>query len=268
MHALSYVIEVVREKQAAGVIGDEIFFRGQREKHELVPSLLRKDKQYAKPLPKTENNLYCDALVMAAGELARTGNSWETLALLQHYEVPTRLLDWTSSLTSALFFALLRCLKCNKAQDCRKLRQSCDGNPVIWVLDPHKMHQRLFPSDPVCDKVAITIGVDPVADYMQEFVLNEAGSNQWPHTAGPVFLEIPWTNARMKSQKGFFTFHPDERPLESLIDESGGLVKVLIPKKYRGDIINEFKAVGVNEHDIFTDLVSLANFFKRRYTKP
>lgn len=266
MNALSRIIEVLRDKQDRKIIGQDVFFRGQREMQELIPSLLRKSMKYRKSLPKTENNFYCDAWVMAAGDISITHNSWEVLALFQHYEIPTRLLDWSSSLTSALFFSLLPCIKCKHSGNCNKLRKSCNGNPTIWVLDPHKMHQALHGNTDIASKVAVTIGVDPIEDYKDEFVLKEASSNKWPYKAGPVFLEIPWGDTRMKSQKGFFTFHPDDRSLDTLINESSGLVKIVISKRDRSDIVNEFTALGINEHDMFTDLVSLANYFKRRYT--
>ena len=119
MSALSYVIDDIRNKQRAGILSEEIFFRGQRANHLLVPSLLRPHMKYKKSIARTENNFYCDAMVMAAADLSNVSNSWQALALFQHYEIPTRLLDWTSSLTSALFFALLPCLKCPQvgAQD-------------------------------------------------------------------------------------------------------------------------------------------------------
>jgi hypothetical protein len=266
MSALSYIIEVIREKQKQGIISDEVYFRGQREKHVLVPSLLRNNMHFKKLLAETENNFFCDAWVMGAKELSYSKSSWEALALFQHYEIPTRLLDWSSALTSALFFALQPCLKCKNTGTCNKLKKSCQGNPTIWVLDPYKMHHKLYPADPIKNQISITVGIDPIQDYKEEFILKGATNNNWNYKNGPVFLEIPWTDARMRSQKGFFTFHSDERPLDTLIDETGGLVKIIINKRHRGDIVNEFSALGITEHDIFTDLVSLANYFKRRYT--
>ena len=265
MSALSEIIETIRQKQRDGLLCEEIFFRGQREDDKLVPSLLRGNTKFKKPLATTENNFFCDASVMGASYLSKANNSWEALALFQHYEVPTRLLDWSSSLTNALFFALLECLKCEHQGGCNKPRKSCHGNPVLWVLDPHRMHKKLFPRRTIGKMVAVTIGIDDLQDYKNEFVLKQAPDNDWQYKAGPIFLEIPWGDARMRSQKGFFTFHPDNRPLEKLLDENSGLIKISIGKVHRADIVNEFNALGVNEHDIFTDLVSLANYFKRRY---
>ena len=231
MSALSYLIETIKQKQDSGVLSDEIFFRGQRDSHALVPFLLRNVGKFKKDLPKTENNFFCDALVMGAAEMANAKNSWEQLALLQHYEIPTRLLDWSSSLTSALFFALLKCLKCDRIHNCQRLRKSCEGNPVIWVLDPYKMHQAFYGGDPAAVvQLAVTIGVDAVPDYKTEFVVKEAPANDWPYTAGPpIFMEIPWVSARMRSQKGYFTFHYSQEALENLVGERNGLVKIVIP---------------------------------------
>ena len=130
------------------------------------------------------------------------------------------------------------------------------------------MHQSLYPEDSIKDLLSITVGVDKLPDYREQFVLKDHTSNDWPYKAGPVFLEIPWTDSRIRSQKGFFTFHADDTPLEDKIGEEQGLIRIQITKKYRRDIVTEFDALGINEHDIFTDLVSLANYFKRRYTTP
>jgi len=93
MGGLSYVIETIREKQRQEILSDEIFFRGQREQQELVPRLLRKNMHFRNSLTQTENNFFCDAWVMGATESSRPTSSWETLALFQHYEIPTRQLD-------------------------------------------------------------------------------------------------------------------------------------------------------------------------------
>lgn len=54
---------------------------------------------------------------------AEIDEEWSTLFDMQHYEVPTRLLDWTTTLGVAIAFALMD-------------RDGTDGAAAIYVLDP------------------------------------------------------------------------------------------------------------------------------------
>lgn len=253
MSGISKIIKTIRQHQESGNLGEEIYFRGQRSKEILVPSLLRNDLgEY------TENNLYCDCKIMGGVELGRLESSWEYLAMFQHYGIPTRLLDWSSTLTSALYFSLSKCMDC-KRKGCKKLLQSCKGNPCIWVLDPAKMHDKFYPKE---NMKAYSIGIDPIDEYSDCFVTD---TKKWNYQVGPIFLEVPWNNPRIKRQKGYFTFHPNKTPLEDQLKERNGLIKIEIPAKTRDIILKEFETLGINEHDIYTDLISLSKYLKRKY---
>jgi hypothetical protein len=54
-------------------------------------------------------------------------NDWEHLFAMQHYGMPTRLLDWTENLFVATFFALLSSPTHEHAGEC---------TPVVWCVDP------------------------------------------------------------------------------------------------------------------------------------
>ena len=81
-------------------IGKESFYRGQYYfKYELVPSLYRRKKYY-----ENESYKYMDFKTQFYNELANK-KYIEILTTMQHYKMPTRLLDTTSNPLVALYMA-------------------------------------------------------------------------------------------------------------------------------------------------------------------
>lgn len=77
----------------------------------LEPSLYRKDN---KKLLSKENMIINDAIIKYPNDLIKHKTNFEKLAFLQHYNIPTRLLDLTENPLVALFFA---CFGNNKTQE-------------------------------------------------------------------------------------------------------------------------------------------------------
>jgi hypothetical protein len=269
MSEIGKIISKISTLQKKGTLGTDIYYRGQRKGQVLLPSFLRNKDRYKESLSVTENMFYCDTWVMAANELKGVSSSWEALALFQHYQIPTRLLDWTSSLISAIFFAISKCLGCKRDLKCGKDKECEEPDPpVIWILDPQKMHGKLHKNTKLYAMSAVTIGVDDaiIQDYKKVFVEAERGEKIWKFRNGPIFMEIPWNNPRIRMQKGYFTFHASDKPLQSLIGERNGLAQIEIQIYSIRKMVQELNTIGITEYDVYPDIASLGQYFRRKYS--
>ncbi|MDD5216238.1 MAG: FRG domain-containing protein, partial [Methylococcales bacterium] len=83
---------------------EELWFRGQANyEHKLIPALFR--EQY------DEARMYEEFIRRFPEHSNNHRDIFEWLTLMQHYGLPTRLLDWTTNLLVALFFC------CNDEKD-------------------------------------------------------------------------------------------------------------------------------------------------------
>lgn len=103
----------------------DVWFRGQPVyAHGLMPRVFRQGKNFGCQLD--EAKMY-EEFVRRCPEQAATHRSvYDWLTLMQHYGIPTRLLDWTTNLLVALYYC------CNKDQD---------EDAALFAFDP----QRLLP---------------------------------------------------------------------------------------------------------------------------
>ena len=228
-------------RRVLGVSFSGAFYRGHRnQNYALIPSIFRK------PLDRDlENNLYCQSVVKGRELFANSRSSWETLAICQHFGIPTRLLDWTESFAIALFFALGE-----------KRKNPVASGAHIWVLNPFRLNEAHFAARRV-----VTIGLDPFPDYLNCFVKDDV--TEWPYRS-PVFVEIPWATSRMRAQGGYFTVHQDAKPLD-LTASRECLARLEIPDIVIPDACKFLELSGVNEFSVYPDLHGFGEYLKAEY---
>jgi len=102
LRAISSIADYTKELETAlGDINNQVFFRGHsRLSYRLLPSVFREKKFY-----ENERKLYLDLLSACPQDFLALNNHIDILAEMQHYGLPTRLLDVTSNALTALFFA-------------------------------------------------------------------------------------------------------------------------------------------------------------------
>ena len=217
------------------------FFRGvSKSSYKLIPTLLRH-----KTKSDIEHNLYSNCYARAKHLMPLHKSSWEFLSLMQHYGIPTRLLDWTESLALAIFFAI----------------QDTPDDPCIWVINGY----RLNTESGARDRYHIIVpGIDQIGDYYEYFAFeNKQRRKEWPYKK-PIFIEIPRTFERIYAQKGYFTFHPNSEPLENI---SKFVRKVEIPKTAIDGAKRFLNYAGVDEYTAFPDLYGFAQYLRKRYIR-
>ncbi len=111
---------------------EPLWFRGNsRSSHTLVPSLYRHpDNLDVDHLLQLEEKVIQRFRERGAPyERVPSSDTWEILFLMQHFGVPTRLLDWTENPYIGLFFAL-------------STADHSSGEPAaVWALQPQAWNQ-------------------------------------------------------------------------------------------------------------------------------
>lgn len=118
-----------------------LWYRGSHDtNHALIPSLYRHPgKLKIDELLKLEADILARFMQRSIPYQTRQlDEGWESFFFMQHFGIPTRLLDWTESPFVGLYFALT-----SVTQTYGLLRDN-PASPTIWVLDPVAWNRKVL----------------------------------------------------------------------------------------------------------------------------
>lgn len=236
--------------------GRTIWYRGARDaSYDLRPGLFRHpDIKVSEELLELEWQLLTDYRHQAppfAGQMPTI--ELELLFIMQHYRVPTRLLDWTENPFIALFFAL---------ENAREEMPGSEKDSVVWLIDPVALNKKTFTNRKNADRV--------LGAYAAE--LN--GINPSPRSDAidintPCALYGIHNTPRIVAQRGsFILYGNDVRSVELQpglrLGPEGVLRKIIVTAAAKRKIFEHLFNMGISDSVVYPDLDGLSREIRNR----
>lgn len=179
----------------------------------------------------------------------RPATAFDCYALMQHYGLPTRFLDWSTSPLVSLYFSL-------EKHDNKKQR-------AVWAINPHPMNLKSINYEAVIAPNNFKPSI--ITKYLPKYLRD----SKEPVPETPVAVCVPLQNQRVTSQKGVFTLHGfSSEPIDKFYERNKipAIAKLrLKSENLRENILTDLYSAGIKEDDIYQDLNSLSNRIIREY---
>lgn len=239
---------------------NELWFRGcGKSNYKLVPTLYRhKTIKKIKDLTELEFKLMTRFRQRSVPFHDKSfDNEWEILFFMQHYRVPTRLLDWTENPFIAFYFAVMSAAY---TFDGDKLK--FDYPAAIWVLDPVSWNRHAL-RNVSYDQGVLSTDDDQIKGYKPTTVFS--GMNEFP-----VALYGTHNSPRIVAQRGVFTiFGQNMNPMEKIHESdkfpTNCLVKMKLNKAVLPNMRKSILNYSITESVVFPDLEGLAKEIRRTF---
>lgn len=249
-----YITELIREATASEEFLDTfVCYRGMENVNwALEPGLL------VNKLSTEEKNIYDEFEKMNPGDFIHISKSLDKMAKMQHFGLPTRLLDFSLNPLVALFFACNPTNTQNIQYDARVVVHISDntndlmsemlcesafkGNEFNWALSPDKLE---FNYNSYSDYTIV------IPSYVTEREIRQSS----------IFLLFPekidlekwcYTGRIRKISSDFMKKH---------------FFSIIIKSKSKGLILDQLNNIGINSMSLFADMEHSAKYIKGKYSK-
>ena len=213
-----------------------VWYRGMaRSEYKLIPSLLRHADGQTK-----ERLLFDEYQRSASRLLKKRDNDWELLFDMQHYGIPTRLLDWSDVLGVAIAFALY-----DSADD--------GQDSSIHLLDPIKLNAKSGPSE------IRRPGNERDFDYKAIYWYGRPFNAVYP-----IAIDGPLQSDRMVAQQGAFTIHGSD--VGFFDTHAADCLRKIIMRPECKDGAREFLShANLNAYSLYPDMIGMARHIVRKH---
>ena len=182
-------------------------------------------------------------------------NEWDQMFFMQHYGIPTRLLDWTASPFIALYFALTASERTTNGKP--------RHNACLWMLNPGAWNKGALHDISFPEKI-LTPKEEQVKSYSPEVELSQRKNL-------PIMIYGTHNSPRIVAQRGMFAlFGKSMTSMESAYISAENfpseiLHKIIIEKEHCDEIATSLFKKGISDSTIYPDLFGLALELKRDF---
>jgi len=236
--AILSFLEVALKAHASLAKSGDVWYRGQANKDwNLLPGLFRSGKSASQ-----EDRAYREWIRRAELIEKPEENEWNHLFNMQHYGVPTRLLDWTESFAVAVGFSLVFS---NYGET---------SVPRVFILDPCALNKKTTGRDRVFE-----IPEDKTISYRQTYLEGRGIMPTGPVAVRPSSYTL--SNRRADNQAGVFTIHDNSgQPVDAQPRDI--ITSFTIEKKQIPGARLFLKLSNVNAYTIYPDFGGLAGYIR------
>ncbi|MBP0615921.1 FRG domain-containing protein [Jiella sp. KSK16Y-1] len=255
----------------------ETFFRGHSDaRYELTPSLLRKWDNGDWQFMPSEDRLCKELLIAHHDEFQVDQYCFDRLVRMQHYGLPTRLLDISGNPLIALFFA------CSWKPD----QPAIDGEVIVFQVSSNRV--KYYDSDTVScisnlsnltyaqkNEIDLRMEIDTfngtdVAGKLLHHIKSEKGFFEKriiPDDLGSIVcVKAKRTNTRIRSQSGAFLLFGQEAALPDAGQDGIEISRVTIQNK--AHIIAQLNRININGTTVYPSIDQTAVHLRDQYKSP
>jgi len=175
---------------------------------------------------------------------------------MQHYGVPTRLLDWTDGALVGLYFALK-----NRGNQGDQYEGDDAG---VYMLDPWWLNERAFKEVRKKKKKRPTGVALPNWREARQYLMKDEFDSDLLKPIIPLAVDPSHLSRRFAAQRSRFTiFGKKKAGLRSLINEPRSrIVKFIVKESAISDMQRSLNTLGISESTVFPDLDGLGRELK------